>query len=76
MAESSPPEMLRIPLENLVLNVKAMGIEDVKEFLKSALSPPEETAVNKAIEILKQIGAISEQLQLTGLGRHLVILFP
>ncbi|KAF2466196.1 P-loop containing nucleoside triphosphate hydrolase protein [Lindgomyces ingoldianus] len=70
MMERSDPEIRRVPLEQLCLSVKAMGVQDVSAFLAGALTPPENTAVEGAIKLLDQIGAIDDN-ELTALGRHL-----
>ncbi|KAF2011569.1 DEAD/DEAH box helicase-like protein [Aaosphaeria arxii CBS 175.79] len=70
MMERPDPEIRRVPLEQLCLSIKAMGVQDVSGFLASALTPPESTAVEGAIKLLGQIGAIDDD-QLTALGRHL-----
>lgn len=70
MAERPEPEIRRVPLEQLCLSVKAMGVADISEFLKSALTPPETLAVGTAIELLRRIGAL-ENNEMTALGRHL-----
>ena len=70
MMERPEPEIRRVPLEQMCLNIKAMGIQDVSGFLASALTPPESTAVEGAIRLLSQMGAIADN-QLTALGRHM-----
>jgi ATP-dependent RNA helicase DHX57 len=70
MMERPDPEIRRVPLEQLCLSIKAMGVQDVSGFLASALTPPESTAVEGAIKLLGQIGAIVDN-ELTALGRHL-----
>ena len=70
MTERPEPEIRRVPLEQLCLSVKAMGVQDVPAFLKSALTPPESLAVGNAIELLRRIGALEDN-ELTALGRHL-----
>ncbi|KAL8669432.1 MAG: hypothetical protein Q9168_005979, partial [Polycauliona sp. 1 TL-2023] len=70
MAERPEPEIRRVPLEQLCLSVKAMGVQDVPEFLRNALTPPESLAVGTAIELLRRIGAL-ENDEMTALGRHL-----
>lgn len=70
MMERPDPEIRRVPLEQLCLSIKAMGVRDVSRFLASALTPPESTAVEGAITLLGQMGAISDN-ELTALGRHL-----
>lgn len=70
MAERPEPEIRRTPLEQLCLSVKAMGLDDVPGFLRSTLTPPENIAVESAIDLLRKIGALTGDV-LTSLGRHL-----
>lgn len=70
MAERPEPEIRRVPLEQLCLSVRAMGIVDVSDFLASALTPPDNLAVESAIDLLGRIGALDGD-ELTALGRHL-----
>ncbi|KAF2681631.1 P-loop containing nucleoside triphosphate hydrolase protein [Lentithecium fluviatile CBS 122367] len=70
MNERPEPEIRRVPLEQLCLSIKAMGVQDVPNFLASALTPPESTAVEGAIRLLSQMGAITDN-ELTALGRHM-----
>ena len=70
MAERPEPEIRRVPLEQLCLSVRAMGIKEVSSFLFSALTPPESLAVDGAMELLGRMGALDGD-DLTALGRHL-----
>jgi ATP-dependent RNA helicase DHX57 len=70
MMERPDPEIRRVPLEQMCLSIKAMGVQDVSGFLASALTPPESTAVEGAIRLLSQMGAITDD-ELTALGRHM-----
>ncbi|KAL6721550.1 putative ATP-dependent RNA helicase ucp12 [Lecanora helva] len=70
MAERPEPEMRRVPLEQLCLSVRAMGIVDVAAFLASALTPPDSLAVEGAVNLLGRMGALDGE-NLTALGRHL-----
>ena len=70
MAERPDPEIRRVPLEQLCLSVRAMGIYDVPGFLASALSPPESLAVEGALALLARIGALDGN-EMTALGRHI-----
>ena len=70
MAERPEPEIRRVPLEQLCLSVRAMGIADVSEFLASALTPPDSLAVEGAMNLLGRMGALDGD-ELTALGRHL-----
>lgn len=70
MDERPEPEIRRVPLEQLCLSVKAMGVADVPAFLASALTPPESLAVDGALSLLGRMGALDDA-ELTALGRHL-----
>lgn len=70
MAERPDPEIRRVPLEQLCLSVRAMGVSDVPAFLASALTPPESLAVAGALKLLTRMGAL-DNTDLTALGRHL-----
>ncbi|KAF2665232.1 P-loop containing nucleoside triphosphate hydrolase protein [Microthyrium microscopicum] len=73
MRERPDPEITRVPLEQLCLSVKSMGVEDVSAFLASALTPPSSPAVNAALELLTRVGAL-EDGELTALGKHLAMI--
>ena len=50
MAERPEPEIRRVPLEQLCLSVRAMGIRDVATFFRGrSPTPPEATAVEGAV---------------------------
>ena len=67
------PEIQRVPLESLALHVKATKEgEDVKRFLGRAVDPPKVEAMDKALEVLHELGALDGKGKLTALGRHLV----
>ncbi|CAE7530850.1 unnamed protein product [Symbiodinium natans] len=72
----SPPEMQRVPLENVYLQVCASGIADRPGFLAKTPDPPDELSVLFAEAALRDLGAL-DPLQpdgLTPLGRHLAAL--
>ncbi|GLE02940.1 hypothetical protein PINS_up011804 [Pythium insidiosum] len=72
-AQFSPPEILCQPIEDLVLQMKAMGIHNVLQF--PFPTPPELTAIRNALETLRHLGAVgtsSDSEAITALGRVLV----
>lgn len=73
MAERPEPEIKRVPLEQLCLSVKAMGVADVLSFLRSALTPPEDLAIEGALSLLRRMGALDGDV-LTALGKHLAMI--
>jgi len=71
MAPRAVPEMLRVPLEQLCLCVKATNSErDVATFLAGTLTPPDSGAIANAIRTLYRMGALEDD-RLTGLGMYL-----
>jgi len=82
MKDRADPELRRVPLEEVCLNVLAAGMtNNCWDFLSQAPQPPREEAVAAAIASLIQIGALtsphSDETEagsetLTPLGRHLV----
>ncbi|KAJ3020558.1 UNVERIFIED_CONTAM: hypothetical protein HDU68_010116 [Siphonaria sp. JEL0065] len=79
MPAHRPPEMLRLPLEELVLRVLASTkvegeVVDVRELLGEAPDPPPAKHVERAVTVLKQIQALSIKGELTPLGRQLASL--
>ena len=73
MAERPEPEIKRVPLEQLCLSVKAMGVDDVPSFLASALTPPSTMAIDSALHVLEKMRALDGR-ELTALGRHLAMI--
>ncbi|KAB5545598.1 P-loop containing nucleoside triphosphate hydrolase protein [Coniochaeta sp. 2T2.1] len=73
MAERPEPEIRRVPLEQLCLSVRAMGIKDVPAFLSGTPTPPEATAVEGAITMLRRMGALDGE-ELTALGQQLAMI--
>ena len=75
--KTQAPEMLRTPLQSLVLNIKSMAPESgtAKETLSLALTPPDENALDLAVQELKDLKAMAlvnntEEI-VTPLGKHL-----
>jgi HrpA-like RNA helicase len=76
MLDSTPPEILRVPLEQVCLSVLAMN-KPVSTFLDRAITPPPLTSLEAAMAKLKAIGALDLDAsleKLTPLGRHLSLI--
>lgn len=68
-------ELLRSELLEICLDVKAQRFQTpVREFLADAIEPPPGPAVDNALESLKGLGALTEEEELTPLGRLLASL--
>ena len=64
LAEHSIPEMQRVDISWAVLQLKAIGIEDVLHF--DFLSPPPVQSMLFALEVLYSLGALTDECKLTG----------
>ncbi|ROT40849.1 pre-mRNA-splicing factor ATP-dependent RNA helicase PRP43 [Sodiomyces alkalinus F11] len=73
MAERPEPEIRRVPLEQMCLSVRAMGVRDVASFLARSPTPPESTAVEGAMRLLGRMGALDGD-ELTALGQQLAMI--
>eukprot|EP00929_Paragymnodinium_shiwhaense_P034889 TRINITY_DN18928_c0_g1_i1.p1 TRINITY_DN18928_c0_g1~~TRINITY_DN18928_c0_g1_i1.p1 ORF type:complete len:1100 (+),score=321.71 TRINITY_DN18928_c0_g1_i1:76-3375(+) len=70
------PELLRSPLEDSALTAKLMllqmgSTEKVSDFLAKAPDPPEKLAITNSLQLLVELGALTDSEQLTALGEHL-----
>jgi HrpA-like RNA helicase len=68
MKEYSLPEILRVPLENLCLQVQTLGFGDPKQFLQKAVDIPRPKAIDSSIDTLCTIGALDDAHHVTSLG--------
>jgi ATP-dependent RNA helicase DHX29 len=65
------PEMLRMPLDEVALQIRFLELGLVQPFLMSALDAPDAGAVAHAVQLLQAIGAMDEEQVLSPLGYHL-----
>ncbi|GMH41213.1 hypothetical protein BSKO_09123 [Bryopsis sp. KO-2023] len=74
MRVHTPPEITRIPLEALCLNVGALfaGSVPLEQRLKECITPPAPGQVYSAVRTLKEVGALDEKESLTPLGSHII----
>jgi ATP-dependent RNA helicase DHX36 len=69
------PELLRSDLQEICLDIKTQAFKTpVAEFLAGAMEPPPPRAVEIAMENLTSLGAITQEEELTSLGRLLASL--
>ncbi|EPS71537.1 hypothetical protein M569_03222, partial [Genlisea aurea] len=71
MRKFQVPELMRMPLAELCLQVKLLSLGSIKEFLSKALEPPKEEAIATAVASLYEVGAFEGNEELTPLGYHL-----
>ncbi|XP_078739847.1 LOW QUALITY PROTEIN: ATP-dependent RNA helicase dhx29-like [Lampetra fluviatilis] len=66
------PEIQRMPLEELCLSIMKCGLGPPEQFLSEALDPPPVPSVQRAMTVLRRLGACDWAL--TPLGHHLAAL--
>jgi ATP-dependent RNA helicase DHX37/DHR1 len=71
--EFAEPELLRMPIEGVVLQLKAMNLQNVVNF--PFPTPPEKQSLRKAERLLNYLSAINSSGQVTQIGRTMSI-FP
>lgn len=60
--------MVRVPLEELVLQIHLLGLGPAGQFLEKVLEPPPKASVEGALAHLQALGALTLDQQLTPLG--------
>jgi ATP-dependent RNA helicase DHX57 len=73
-AAQSTPEMSRVPLHQLCLQIAVLGLGSPAQFLNEALQPPPKAAVDAAELTLRELGALDARGDVTALGVHLASL--
>ena len=71
LLEHHVPEMLRLSLQDPILRVKVWNLGDIEQTLNDAFDPPSSRNVRRAIQLLKDIKALTDTESLTSLGRRL-----
>jgi len=69
--EHAEPEILRMPVEGVVLQLKSMDLQHVVNF--PFPTPPDRQSLAKAEKLLAYLGAISSTGKITAIGRELSI---
>lgn len=65
------PEMLRTPLEQVILQTKILQLGKVEAFLSRVMDPPESRAIELSLDLLRTLNALDANENLTPLGYHL-----
>lgn len=75
MKKFQTPEIMRVPLEEMILQIHALRLGDTADdFLSKVIQPPSRKAVQGATENLIQAGALTKTEELTSLGSQLAAL--
>lgn len=59
LQEYSLPEIKRVPLEDVVLQILILQLGNPREFLSKCMDPPSAEQVDEALQVLLEIGAIT-----------------
>ncbi len=68
------PEVLRVPLEELVLQIHLLGLGPAAAFVAKLIEPPPPRSVEGALAQLRAIKALDADERLTPLGASLSVL--
>lgn len=68
-SDYTEPEILRSHLSTVILQMLALGLGDIEQF--PFLDPPDNRHIREGLKLLEQLGAISENNELTPFGRKL-----
>ena len=71
LAEHHVPEMLRLSLQDPILRIKVWNLGDIEQTLNEAFDPPTSRNVTRAVQLLKDVKALTDTESLTSLGRQL-----
>ncbi|OQU99639.1 hypothetical protein CLAIMM_05247 isoform 1 [Cladophialophora immunda] len=71
MLEQQVPEMLRLSLQDPILRIKVWNLGSIEETLNAAIEPPSRKNVLRAIDKLKDAGALAKNETLTPLGQQI-----
>jgi len=65
------PEILRVPLDELCLQIKILQFGSIDSILAMAIETPDDEAIDSSITSLNELGALTKDEKLTILGSHL-----
>ncbi|KAL9095415.1 MAG: hypothetical protein Q9165_002286 [Trypethelium subeluteriae] len=71
IASQQTPEILRLSLQELCMRVKICKLGDIADALSQALDPPSAKNIQRAIDALVEVNALTAAQELTDLGKQL-----
>ncbi|XP_028065249.1 pre-mRNA-splicing factor ATP-dependent RNA helicase DEAH10-like isoform X3 [Camellia sinensis] len=74
LSDSTDPEISRCNLSNVILQLKALGVDDIIGF--DFMEKPSSTAVVKSLELLVLLGALTEEYKLSDPVGHQMARLP
>ncbi|XP_062548784.1 ATP-dependent DNA/RNA helicase DHX36-like [Armigeres subalbatus] len=71
LLQNTPPEILRVALDEVILHIKILALGDARQFLERLIDRPSDTVIEESLELLNRLNAIDDKEVLTPLGYHL-----
>lgn len=71
LLQNTPPEILRVALDEVILHIKILALGDARRFLEKLLDRPSDAVIEESLELLNRLNAIDDNEMLTPLGYHL-----
>ncbi|KAL9707956.1 hypothetical protein quinque_011474 [Culex quinquefasciatus] len=71
LLQNTPPEILRVALDEVILNIKILGLGEARAFMSHLLDRPTDDVIETSLELLNRLNAIDDDQTLTPLGYHL-----
>ncbi|XP_050084440.1 ATP-dependent DNA/RNA helicase DHX36-like isoform X3 [Anopheles aquasalis] len=69
--ENVPPEILRVALDEVILNIKILRLGEARSFMDRLLDKPSDEVIEESLKLLNRLNAIDDDQKLTPLGYHL-----
>uniref|UniRef100_A0A182Q0B5 ATP-dependent RNA helicase DHX36 n=1 Tax=Anopheles farauti TaxID=69004 RepID=A0A182Q0B5_9DIPT len=71
LPENVPPEILRVSLDEVILQIKILQLGEARSFMNLLLDKPPAEVIEESLQLLNQLNAIDDDQKLTPLGYHL-----
>uniref|UniRef100_A0A182MYW9 ATP-dependent RNA helicase DHX36 n=1 Tax=Anopheles dirus TaxID=7168 RepID=A0A182MYW9_9DIPT len=71
LLENVPPEILRVSLDEVILQIKILQLGEARAFMNHLLDKPPAEVIEESIQLLNRLNAIDNEQKLTPLGYHL-----
>ncbi|XP_035914597.1 ATP-dependent DNA/RNA helicase DHX36-like [Anopheles stephensi] len=71
LLENVPPEIIRVALDEVILQIKILQLGDARAFMEHLLDKPAEEIIDKSLKLLNGLNALDNDEKLTPLGFHL-----
>uniref|UniRef100_A0A182PCL5 ATP-dependent RNA helicase DHX36 n=1 Tax=Anopheles epiroticus TaxID=199890 RepID=A0A182PCL5_9DIPT len=69
--ENIEPEIVRVALEEVILQIKILQLGEARAFMANLLDKPKDDIIESSLELLNRLNAIDDEQKLTPLGFHL-----